>query len=121
MFGAEDGVEAIREAGHEIYWVTTPWSPCKEWGQVRRDWLKRHFQVDPKDVVITGSKFLIDGDVFIDDRIDNVLQWREHHPEGKGLLHRVPSVLNARLRNPEWGDPTFAWDEIGKLLESLDS
>lgn len=114
--GAREGVEAILAAGHDIFWVTSPWVDCREWGQVRREWVTRHFPtVDPQNLVVTKSKFLVEGDVFIDDRVENVLLWRKHHPGGTGLLYRVPYVSHLEDLRPTW-KPTFTWDDVQKII-----
>lgn len=68
-------VEKIKQLGGEVVFVTSPWEPCKEWDDARRALLKQHFNATRNEIIITSRKDLIYGDVFIDDRLDNVVKW----------------------------------------------
>ena len=95
--GAEAGVAEFRAAGHDVVFVTSPWPSCKEWGYVRREWLKRHFG-DAAPVIVTGAKEYIEGGIFIDDRPETVRAWRTAHgATGVALLFDAPYNYEARL------------------------
>ncbi len=73
---AQKAVEAFRKTDIKVVFLTAPWTGCKEWDSVRRNWLKKHFEVDGrKDVIITSGKELVIGDVFIDDKLENIQNW----------------------------------------------
>jgi 5'(3')-deoxyribonucleotidase len=76
---AQVGIEALSKT-HDIVWVTSPWPTCKGWDISRRNWIKKHFKDFSDHVVITESKFVVAGDLIIDDRINNVVCWADHHP-----------------------------------------
>lgn len=86
---SQDMVEAMRSDGEKVIFCTSPWAYCRSWSWVRRWWLERHFKAKGReDIIITGAKDLIFGDVFIDDKPDNVINWRKRWAKkgGKGLL-----------------------------------
>lgn len=73
--GSIYAVEAFRDAGHRVVFVTSPWESCREWANVRRVWLRNHFKADAVDVVVCKDKSLVRGDVFVDDKPENVGAW----------------------------------------------
>lgn len=106
MDGAAEGVARIKEEGHDIYWVTSPWGTCSGWDVARRAWLKANFEWSSTDhVVITSAKYVCLGDVFIDDHIKNVEKWAQWHPSGRALLMKAPYNENHEgLNFFSWGD-----------------
>ena len=90
MPGALEGIDEIRAAGHEILWATSPWLPCREWESIRRAWLKRHFDVEPDEIVVTFQKHILTADFFIDDRPDSVVAWQRAHSHGIAFLFDAP-------------------------------
>jgi 5'(3')-deoxyribonucleotidase len=73
--GALDAVKAFRSAGHRVVFVTSPWASCTDWAYVRTGWLRRNMGAGMQDVVITSAKELVRGDVFVDDKPENVGAW----------------------------------------------
>lgn len=73
---AQTMIEELRREGHTILFCTAPWEGCKDWDNVRRDWLKKHFNAKGReDVVITSAKEFVWGDVFVDDKPANIIKW----------------------------------------------
>jgi len=106
--GAKKAIRLLRAAGHEIVWVTSPWKSCFGWDTARRIWIREHFGED--SVITTRDKYHVDGDVFIDDKVDNVEKWRKTHPGKKAFIFDAPS-------NQDYtGAPRFSWDKVEKLL-----
>lgn len=74
----------------------------------RNAWLKMHLGVDRRHIVYTHSKYLVDGDVFIDDKPDNIFSWIAEHPEGLGILFTTPMnghdkrVHHRVIRTRDW-------------------
>jgi 5'(3')-deoxyribonucleotidase len=106
MDGAKKGVRHLRNFGHQIVWVTSPWESCSGWERARRAWIREHFGDD--DIVITSSKGHVQGDVFIDDKPKNVREWRKSNPRGRALLFSAPHNLDEDLTH-------FTWDDVGSL------
>lgn len=84
--GAKEGVSLLRKAGHEIVWVTATYTGCDRWGHARMDWLARHFDANFRDIIMTHSKHLVQGDVFVDDKIEAVRAWGRFNPDGLAFL-----------------------------------
>jgi 5'(3')-deoxyribonucleotidase len=123
---AAEAVNAFRDAGHSIRWVTTPWWGCRTWTAARFDWLDRNFK-HPKqnlkmDFTTCGDKSEIWADVFIDDKAEAVIDWHKHHPAPKhrGILYKTNFNhgyhSRADLENIEWTP-----ESVLSILEWLES
>lgn len=106
LAGAMDGVQALRDAGHEPFFV----SSCT-YGMVdqKAEWLTRHgFAVDtgtpflPPDFVVVHDRMRVEADLLIDDGWHNVRPWVERKrrqailfntPANKGAVDDVPSAF----------------------------
>lgn len=103
--GALQAVEGLKQRGATIYWVTSPWPTCHGWDTARRLWLKQYFG-GGDGFVITESKYLCAGDIFIDDRPENVQSWAKAHPDKQALLFDAPYNRNSAL-------PRLTWSQHG--------
>lgn len=85
--GAVDLVRWAR--GHaDVYAVTSPWdSPY--WMSERTTWLVDHFEFNHRQVNHVYDKFIVAGDVLVDDKHANVVAWQESHPNGLAILFRM--------------------------------
>lgn len=90
--GAVFGVEKLRKAGHDIHVVTSSFESCKGWEHARRAALRTQFDIDAKFVTVTAQKHLVCGDVFVDDKIENVVAWgaRWQRQLGAAYLYDLP-------------------------------
>ena len=82
--GAVKGVEALRAVA-EVHVVTSPMHG-ETWCSDRWGWLRDHFGLRAHDVTHTHRKELVRGDVFVDDKPENVERWQAAHPQGLGML-----------------------------------
>jgi 5'(3')-deoxyribonucleotidase len=71
------GMLALKEFA-EIYIVTSPMVNYPNWILHRNKWLKTHFGIDKNHVIHTAAKQLIQADVFIDDKPENVINWAKY-------------------------------------------
>lgn len=80
---ALESVDIIRQLGFSIKVATAPWRSCIGWEDTRRRLLKKYFNIKEEDVIIISAenKYLLNGDVFIDDKESTVNRWVEYHPE----------------------------------------
>lgn len=111
--GAQDALGKIREADHEILWVTTPYLGSKTWEDDRRQWLFEHFNANPKDVEFVRHKWFYQGDVFIDDKLKNVTEWSKMND---GLAVVFDSPWN------QGGEGIYrleGWEKLDSLLDKL--
>lgn len=99
--GAKKGVDYLREMGWRVVFVSAGlWNANKKF-----EWLKKHgFLASEKDFVVAYDKSLVQGDVLIDDKIDNIKDFR-----GAGILFTQPW-------NTNWvtGRRMDSWREISK-------
>lgn len=114
--GAQEGIRVIEDAGHEVFFVSTPWISCDTWERERRSWLAMHFGADYKQLVPVHHKHIIQGDVFVDDRPDKVKKWMQANPYGSTFIYSQPYNAKERQRQ-DW--PFFTWDDPGQLLLAL--
>ena len=90
--------DLIREAGHQVDICTMP--TTRDFSGVvtvdpvaiydKLGWFVRHFPLDAKNVVLTKRKSHIFGSVLVDDCVDNINAWCNHHPHGLGILFDRP-------------------------------
>lgn len=98
--GARWFVDEVRKVA-DITIVTAPLKRCPSWEEQRLEWLKRILDIDSKDVVFTAEKHLYEGEVFIDDKLSNVVSWKDHNlGHGDALVWDAPwnRDSNARFR-----------------------
>lgn len=90
--GAEEGVRRLEEIA-EVFIVTSPFGG-PFWESERREWLFKHFGIENKRILQGFSKFLVRGEVFIDDKPANVRAWIDHGIDnrmaGQGILWDRP-------------------------------
>ncbi len=73
---SQEKIELVRKLGYRVLFCTSPWSNCKEWCFTRTNWLKKHFGASGRDdIIITGAKKYIYGDIFVDDKPSNTQEW----------------------------------------------
>ena len=94
--GAQDAVARLEALG-EVVFVTAPSSKVKDWVWHRERWIGGHFGPIPS--VHTHFKHLVAGDVFIDDKWENIRDWSKANPRGLAILWSTPA--NAGQRLPE--------------------
>ena len=73
MHGARDGLAAIAEIA-DVAVVTSPFRGSPTWVHERADWLDRNFPF-VEMVIHTRHKHLVHGNVFVDDKDENVAAW----------------------------------------------
>lgn len=95
---AKWALENLRKAGHEIYFVTARHGDNAMIETM--EWVRFHFPFLPVDthLIFCYNKWLIEADVLIDDKAENVLKYIEHHPKAHGLAIGYP--YNKELNNP---------------------
>lgn len=105
----EGSVEAVSELAreHDVVFVTAPHRNIERWAYARQEWLEGRFPGIP--IVHTHNKELIDGDIIIDDRPENIERWLDEHPFGTGVLWTRPyneSWIGGHslIRTNSWSD-----------------
>jgi 5'(3')-deoxyribonucleotidase len=77
---AKEGIQFLRNNGHQIIWVTAPFSHCTEWVDARHKWLEKNFQRSQLEepIVYTRAKYLIKATAMIDDCVEWVEEWENN-------------------------------------------
>jgi 5'(3')-deoxyribonucleotidase len=105
--GSKKAIKHLKDFGHKIVWVTAPWSSCFGWDNARRYWIEKNFGDD--SVITASDKEHTTGDVFIDDKPDNIDAMKKAHPNMKVFIFDTP-------HNKKYtGAPRFTWADVGKL------
>lgn len=93
--GAADAVRRLAEVV-DLVFVTSVEFKSLYWVYERASWLAERF--DEFGLLVCGGmgegnakrrvkrKALVDGDVLVDDKVENVVEWAEAHPEGWAFL-----------------------------------
>lgn len=104
-----EAISPMRELSkkYEIVIVTAPVESSPTWCYERTNWLKEHFEIHPKKVIFAHEKSLIQGDVFVDDKVANVVAWNELNPKGLAVLWEHPynrdfQISDSIIRTSDW-------------------
>lgn len=89
---AVQGVKALAKVS-DVYFCTSPMK-VPNWCFDRQNWLKDRFGALAGKIVFTKHKFLVHGDILVDDKVKNIDSWQEAHPNGRGILW-TPSLQQA--------------------------
>ncbi len=106
IYGAQQGVQALRSAGHSILWATSPWIDCYGWESVRRARLMKEFESNHDEIMMGAPKHRIMGDILIEDNVENAVRWAARNENGLPLLFIQPYNEGATNRIPriDWSD-----------------
>ena len=112
LSGAVEGVQALREDGHDLVAVTAPLLHCPTWEGERREWLRQYFGFTARDVVFTSRKDLVHGDVLVDDKPEHVIEWERRWLKS-GVLWAQPYNRHATARRLRRTDD---WQHVREYL-----
>ena len=126
--GAQEGMRRLADIG-EVFIVTAPLWLHKEdesrgdlhgqtfcWDRVK--WLRAHFGIPATRVIFAYHKELVEGDVLIDDKVENVEAWIKAHGTKKGtsaILWSHPYNKTGQGRHPKVMR-TNDWNEAGNFI-----
>jgi 5'(3')-deoxyribonucleotidase len=115
---AVDSINLLHERGHKIFFLTTPTYKCRQWLILRLEWLQKRFEWVKEEHLLTGvSKYLVDGDVFIEDSAANLKEWIERRViRNIDTSNLLPILFNAPY-NKEYKEHVFEWIGIVELIE----
>ncbi len=86
--GAIEFFRAARDK-YELAIVTTPYD-VPYWYNERKDWLVDVLGVARSAITFTHHKQFIEGDVLVEDKIENILKWHERYPEHLAVVMDQP-------------------------------
>lgn len=116
--GSVTAVKKLQSLGF-VNFVTSPWDSSSHWMWERTQWLRTFFNADPEDVIHTHHKWLVKGDVIIDDRPLNVTLG------DRKLRVLIPTPANKHWRNNEGitvSNPVYvskSWPSIIRAVKEL--
>ncbi len=111
--GAIDGVKALKKIAR-VHPVTSPWHDSPYWAHERYKWIEEYLEINPRDVVLTSTKTLINGDFLIDDRAANVYDWIESRmiPICKGMIWHQPWNTQCVQYDDANVFHVYNWDDV---------
>lgn len=89
-----------------VYAVTSQWD-APHWTYERTQWLRTRLAFHLNQIVHAHDKFVVSGDVLVDDKPENVTAWQASHPDGLAVLWRMGH------------NRTFTWNTEVKSLTEL--
>lgn len=103
---AKEGMQFLRNMGHEIIWCTAPYRAKYGWESDRRIWLeKNNFLLEEDKIVFTDAKEIVGATAFIDDKIEYISLWERANP--KSLAFMFASELNQATKVEK-----YTWETI---------
>lgn len=99
----------FHQQGHEIVFLTA----CLAGHEDKLAWLNRYFTF-PFKSIFTTEKYMVQGNVFLDDNHENLKAWAEAWPDGVAVCFHA-------AYNREWqGYRVYDWKAFRFLIESLE-
>lgn len=115
--GAQEFVSKLQNDGHEAYIVTA--CEMKNLGGIIQDkieWLQEYIpSVDKKHFITTHHKYLVNGDVLVDDGPHNAEAYRQHHPNA--LIMSIAYPYNRT--NPAYDFVVDGWDDTANAFDKM--
>lgn len=87
--GAEKAVEILSKK-FDTYIVTKPMSGSVYCYNEKMNWVDRYFPYLSHKVVMTGCKYLVQGNILVDDHPHNVQDWTPYNPFGTRATLEYP-------------------------------
>lgn len=110
--GAQEGVARLKEVAH-VFVVTSPIGGVF-WAGEREEWLWKYFGIPTQCIVSTRSKYLISGDIIVDDKTAALVEWMKHQsglPVQWITLHNLDDGWN--------GPSTDSWIELVGMAKAV--
>lgn len=120
--GAVEAIKTLFEDGHNITFVTaTPWG-CAD---AKYTWCRKHFPfLTSHDVIMAHKKYLVNGDVLIDDSPKNIREFRGVNGSSVKIYtiaypynKDVTNLCDLRLGS--WRNPKEAWEGFTQGIKDL--
>lgn len=106
--GAILGIRELENDGHDIYFATTSLVPNPLWEHGRREWFTRYLGSDhARRLVFIRYKHIIDGDVFVDDKKENIAEYQSRSRSNASLIlfgADRPHDCRGWLHAKDWAD-----------------
>ncbi len=116
IYGAIEGLKELQDAGHHVVILSAPSWPGNS-ATDKISWIKKHAPfLNKRDIILGHNKFLVKGDVLIDDSPTNIQSYRAHWPTSKIMTIAYP--FNQKVRQlcdvyaEGFNDTKAAWTTI---------
>jgi 5'(3')-deoxyribonucleotidase len=114
FFDAKNAVKRLQHLG-EVFIVTAPYnSPA--WVVERASWIKTNFGIENDHIANLHCKYIVAGDVFIDDSTRNIDLWQKHHPNALSILWETPYSKKTKSNKVV---VTNDWEYVIDLIKKL--
>jgi len=114
---AKEGLAKLKSVG-DVVWVTSPLQSSPHWIPERTLWLQQLTGEDKPTIMFAWDKSRYQGDVFIDDRLENVEAWADVH---RGSLPIVWDRPYNRERTLPGIQRTDSWERVLQLIQERKS
>lgn len=117
--GALAGIEEIKRMGHEVVIVSA--SSKNPLSAARKiSWCRRHLEMKRNDIIIATKKYLVSGDVLLEDSPINIAEYRTRWPRAAiaGIAYPYNQGASAVLF-PDHNDTIAAWNGIVQYVKDL--
>lgn len=112
-----DSIEYINEwidEGYDVFIVSDCGSCADSYGK-KLEWLKTYIpKFDLSHFIPCKEKYVISGDVLIDDNLDNLEKWSLHNPYGMDLL--MTAQHNKRVQDER---RIYSFEEADDLIKTM--
>lgn len=115
-----DAVDGVKELAKfaDVYFVTSPTKTSKTWEFDRRTWLVNKFgEEQGMKIVSTHHKYLVEGDVFIDDKPEHLREWLKRHQLGVAVGFG-PTARAGQLKSDAYIS-TATWAQVLRFVKQL--
>lgn len=113
--GSQDAVAELQKRCN-LFVVTDPGIGGRQWVHERNIWLRDLYGLDRKRFIYTASKFMVEGDFFLDDHPRHILSWQERHPRGVGMVWSTEH--NRRLKGYD-SRRVGSWEEVLRRVKAV--
>lgn len=98
------GIEYLRTLGRVVAVTSPHLGPTWMWERTRV--LQMNFGFSKKDIVFCSDKYLVPADIFIEDSLENVNTYIEHHPKALVFLMETPynQGKTKAIRVKDWAE-----------------
>lgn len=110
--GAREGVDGLRQRGHEVIALTSPWSSSPYWEEERVEACRDKLGFYAREVIFSHAKEEVAGDCFVDDRPENVIAWLKSHDKPAFVWH-----THANKGHPDNLPRVYGWNDLYRAID----
>lgn len=115
--GAVEGIRRLKEIS-ELFFVTAPFKG-EHWPHERRTWLQKEFNMEHWRIIQCSSKFLVRGELFIDDKVEHVVEWEKYgNSIGAPGLGAIWDRPHNRVRTTDTFCRFRDWDTVHAFVKA---